>query len=77
MKYSVKTLREAGLEAKWGKNSKGAPIIFARNPMATLAHQRNSWWAVNASMWKDMSSSGIIKAFDKYTILGEIFSIKE
>lgn len=74
-KYSVKTLRDAGLEARWTHNSKGAPIIVARDPKAELVHQRHTWWFVDAKMWADMLKSGVHEAFVQHTLLGDIFSI--
>ena len=75
MKLSVKTMREAGLEAKWGRARNGAPCMFVRNPKAELKHQRESWWLLNKGMWEDMNKRGILQAFDQHTLLGDIFSI--
>lgn len=73
--YQVKTLRDAGLEAKWSKTPTGAPIIVARNPNSKLAHQREKWWFITARAWKVMSEVGIIEGFDRETLLGDVFSI--
>lgn len=51
LRYAVATLRAAGLEAKWARTRRGAPIIKARDPGAPTAHQRESWWLVDAAMW--------------------------
>jgi hypothetical protein len=75
MKYSVKTLRSAGLEARWTHNRNGAPIIVARNLRAPLTHQRSTWWHVTAGMWTSMQKDGVVEAFDNHTLLGDIFSI--
>jgi len=75
MKYSVKTLREVGLEARWTHNRSGAPIIIARDPSSRNFHQRETWWHVTNGMWKDMQSAGIKEAFDQHTLLGDIFSV--
>lgn len=75
MKYSVKTLRSAGLEARWTHNRSGAPIIVARDPQSTTAHQRNTWWHVGQTMWDAMKSIGIKPAFDQHTLLGDIFYV--
>lgn len=75
MKYSVKTLRDAGLEAKWGKTSRGAPIMFARNPKSQLLHQRTKWWMVDNVVWKAMEKDGVQEGFDCSTLLGDIFSV--
>ena len=75
LKYSVKTLRKAGLEAKWTKTARGAPIMIARNPSSQLLHQRSKWWFVNNSVWKRMQEVGVKDGFDGATLLGDIFSI--
>ena len=75
MKYSVKDLREGGLEARWTKNSRGAPIIVARCPMANSKHQREKWWMVDNGMFEAMKQKGIIEAFSCHTLLGDIFSV--
>jgi hypothetical protein len=75
MKYQVKPLRDAGLEAKWSKTSAGAPIIVARNPKATLAHQREKWWFVDARMFADMKTEGVLEAFDSHTFIADVFSV--
>lgn len=74
LRYRVGTLRAAGLEAKWTKNRAGAPIIVARDPRAKSAHQREQWWAVDATMWASMQRSGIRAGFDGATVLGDLFS---
>ena len=75
MKYSVKTLREAGLEARWTHNRNGAPIIVARDPQARSEHQRKTWWHVGQTMWDTMKEVGVKEAFDRHTLLGDIFSV--
>jgi len=75
MTYTVKTLRAAGLEARWSRNSAGAPIIVARDPKAEHRHQRETWWMVDAGMWKEMEKEGIKKTFDQFTLLGDVFSV--
>jgi len=75
MEYTVKTFRAAGLEAKWGRNSNGAPIIFARDPQAKYPHQRESWWAMDAGVWKQAEQIGLRGAFDNATLLGDVFSV--
>jgi len=75
MKYSVKTLRAAGLEARWTHNRNGAPIIVARNPKAPGPHQRTTWWYVTSVMWIAMQKDGVEEAFNNHTLLGDIFSV--
>ena len=75
MKYSVKPLREAGLEAKWSKTPTGSPIIIARNPTAELKHQKEKWWYVDVRMWEVMLKEGIKPGFNLATLIGDIFSI--
>jgi hypothetical protein len=75
MKHSVKTYRSAGLEARWGRTRLGAPVIFVRNPNANAAHQRNQWWMVTKSMFDAAQTVGALEAFDRETLLGDVFSI--
>ncbi len=75
MKYNVTTFRSAGLEAKWSRNSKGAPIIVVRNPASQREHQRTSWWFVDRSMWETAAKVGVVEAFDRHTLLGDVFAI--
>lgn len=74
-RYSVKTLREAGLEARWTKTRNGAPIIVAHDPMASSEHQRKTWWTIDWATWKTMQKVGIREGFDRHTLLGNIFSV--
>lgn len=75
LRYRVADLRAAGLEAKWGKTSRGTPAIFARWPGATLNHQRTTWWMVDANMFENMKKDGVLPAFNGHTLLGDLFSI--
>jgi len=75
MKYSVKTIRAAGLEARWTHNRNGAPIIVARDPQARNEHQRKTWWHVGRAMWDAMMKIGVKEAFEQHTLLGDIFSV--
>lgn len=75
LRYSVKALRDAGLECRWTRNGKGAPIIIARWPEAKTEHQRGVWWYVSRQMWESMQSVGIIEGFDRATLLGDVFSV--
>ena len=75
MKNNVTTYRQAGLEAKWGKRSNGAPVMLIRNPQADLSHQRNIWWVVTAAMFDDMKKVGVKEGFKRHTLLGDVFSI--
>lgn len=75
MKYSVKTLRAAGLEARWTRTSAGAPIIVCRDPKSAMAHARKTWWTVGQKMWDAMLKDGIVDAFNNHVFIGDIFSI--
>jgi hypothetical protein len=75
IKYSIKTFRAAGLEAKWTHNQSGAPIIVARNPSAKSKHQRETWWMVTKQTWDLMAKVGVAEGFDRATLLGDVFSI--
>lgn len=72
---NVATFRGAGLEAKWSKNRNGRPIIVLRDPKACTAHQREIWWTLSADMFAAMRSVGIREAFNRCTILGDMFSV--
>ena len=73
--YNVATFRAAGLEAKWSRTQRGAPIIIARNPVAQLKHQKEIWWYCDHHMWQRASKVGIVEAFTESTLLGDFFSI--
>ena len=75
MEYTVKTLRKAQLEARWSRTRSGAPILLARNPVATLIHQRKTWWAVDHKMWETMKQVGVLEGFERHTLLGDVFSL--
>jgi hypothetical protein len=69
MKFNIATVRTSGLEAKWGRTRHGAPAIFARKPGT------QTWWMITKSMWADAQSEGLASAFERHTMLGDIFSI--
>jgi hypothetical protein len=82
MKYQVKTFRDAGLEARWTKSSKGQPFIVLRDPNGRSTHQRENWYVCHDRMWKSMlkyeeegAEDFIRKAYDGHTLLADIFSI--
>jgi hypothetical protein len=69
LEYKTLTFRLAGLDAKWSKTSKGAPIIVAK----VLGGR---WYAITAGMWKEIQRSGKVRdTFEDYTALGSFFSI--
>lgn len=69
--YRVKTLRDAGLEARWTHTNRGAPIIAARR--ADVGN--GMWYVVDDTMWKDAQQVGIATAFEQHCALGKFFSI--
>lgn len=71
----MSTFRAAGLEARWSKYRSGQPVIVVRDPNGVCAHQREQWWAVDASMFENMKRDGIAEAFHGHTLIGDIFSI--
>lgn len=73
-RYRVADIRAAGLEARWGRTRRGAPIILARDPQARHRHQRETWWCVDRTMWDEAQKVGLREAFDRCTLLGEFFS---
>jgi hypothetical protein len=75
LQYRVSTFRLAGIEAKWGRTRKHAPIILVRNPNASTKHQRETWWAVHRDMFERMQEVGVLQAFDEHTALGDLFSM--
>jgi hypothetical protein len=68
MKYTVSTIRSAGLQARWTRTRVGAPIIAARAGQGT-------WFVIGRDMWDAMKSEGVKEAFDRFTLLGDIFSV--
>ena len=75
LQYNVKSIRATGLEARWTKTSKGQPCIVVRDPEGRSKHQRETWWTISASMWKAMQEEGARPAFDRCTLLGDLFSL--
>lgn len=76
IKLSVKTFRDAGLEAKWGRTSRGGPCLYVRNPASHYKHQRETWWMVTKSMHSAMESAGIVEGFTLQTLIGDVFSVR-
>jgi hypothetical protein len=70
LRYSVKTFRAAGLEARWTKRA-GRPVIVARNPQSL----DKTWWLVDNRVWQTMQTQGIVQGLEAYTLLGSFFSI--
>lgn len=68
-KYCVNTFRQAGLEARWTKTRTGAPIIVARKPGT------KTYWAVSNDMFEAIKVEGVLPAFERFTLLGDIFSV--
>ena len=75
MHYVVKTFRDAGLEAKWGKVNDGRPAIFVRNPQAATEHQRDQWWVCDKKMFDSMKEEGVVDGFNAWTAFGNFFSV--
>jgi hypothetical protein len=73
--HRVATYRDAGLDAKWGRIGTGLPVVFVRDPNATLPHQRNSWWMVTRQMFDRMQEVGVRQGFADATLLGDVFSV--
>ena len=68
--YKVGLFKRAGLEAKWSRTSKGAPIIVAR------IYGSRTWCAVDNRMWDAIKRSGkVMDTFKNYTVLVDFFSI--
>lgn len=75
IRYTVKTLKAGGLEAKWDCTEAGAFVLLARDPKSELTFQRDVWWQVTRGMWEAMKQEGIRPAFTRYTLLGDVFSV--
>ena len=73
IKYSVKTFREAGLEAKWGRTRKGQPCIYLRWPQAPTQHQRERWVMCDNRMMTRMQRDGVVRGYDNSTVLVDLF----
>lgn len=74
LKFAIETFEMVGFEAKMTKNV-AKPLMLIRNPNSDKPHQKNQWWTVTPKMFKDMEKEGIKEAFDRYTLLGDIFSV--
>ena len=72
--YTVGTMRNAGLEAKWTKNN-GCPFIAVRNPNGTTEHQRKRWYLCDGAMFEDMKKNGVLAGYESHTCLGDFFYI--
>lgn len=67
-KYSVKTFRDAGVEARWGRLRTGAPAMFVKAD--------GTWYVVDKSMWDSIAGGkGVAEAVRNHTLLGKFFSI--
>lgn len=73
--YKVATFRNAGLQARWIKNRKGAPMIAVRDPNSSFEHLKYKWWAVDKYMFETMSKSGVREGFVEHALVADIFSI--
>jgi len=62
-------MRAAGLDARWTHTRTGAPIIACRLP-------GKAWYVVDAKMFKAMEAEGVKPAFERFTLLGDYFSIR-
>lgn len=65
LKYRVGTLKAAGLDAKWSKNSGGAPIMLARKRGST-----GPFYYVDKHLWGRAKVVGLTQAFDEFGALG-------
>jgi len=72
----VKIMRDAGLQAKWGKDSKRRPVLLVRNPNSEYKHQKETWWVFDAGMQEAMTKEGVAEGFNSVTVLGDMFSAK-
>jgi hypothetical protein len=75
LRYTVGTLRTAGLRARWTRTRTGAPILAAQDPTSPHRHLRESWWVIDARMWQSMQTMGIREGFVSHTLLGNFFSV--
>ena len=74
MQYRVDEIRACGLECKWSRNSKGAPIIVAKTD--TKDRRGNFVWAaIDADVWERAKTLGVKRAFDEATAFVEFFSV--
>lgn len=69
MKYCVKTFRDAGLEARWSRTRKGAPIIVVK--------AYGEWFVVDRCLWAAIlrGPQGVAETVRNWTLLGKFFSI--
>lgn len=65
--YTLRTMRGAGLSARWGKVAKGnAAIIYVRDRKSPYPYQR-IWWPVTRAMWAVMQQEGVRPGFASFT----------
>lgn len=78
MTMSVKPLREAGLEAWWGRIRSGAPAMFVRLPAGHPDRHTDVWWLVDARLWDRISRATspkqIVDEVANATCLGHFFN---
>lgn len=74
MQYRVDEIRACGLECKWGRNSKGAPIIVAKTDTKDRSGN-HVWAAIDAGVWERAKAVGVKRAFDEATAFVEFFSV--
>lgn len=69
-RLSVHTFRDAGVEARWGKNRSRRPILLVRLPNDA------TWWLLTKGMWQAIENGQPVKdvVYD-HTVLGKFFSI--
>jgi hypothetical protein len=72
LQYNVRTIRAAGLEARWTRTRTGAPIIAARE----LHRVGKPWYVVDDRMWNRAHEVGVRQAFEEHTALGDFFSVR-
>ncbi len=57
------------MECKWGKLRNGAPALFARKP------NTKNFYFIDNDMFEAMKKEGVMSAFERFTLLGDIFSV--
>jgi hypothetical protein len=71
LRYTVGTVRAAGLDARWTKTNAGAPIIAARR--ADVGG--GMWYVLDREIWGSAQKVGLATAFEQHCALGKYFSI--
>lgn len=64
MKRNLSTLKAAGLRARRVRRG-----VYAAQGL------NGSWYIISEAMWAAMAAEGVLPAFRRFTLLGDLFSV--